>query len=118
MASHDEVGRLGEEWAKKYLKKAIFDILHRNWKYSYYEIDIIGCRENVLHIIEIKTRSSRTFGWPEDDVGYKKIEKLMIAAEAYLEQHPQWERVQYDILSISIFKHKPPEYYFITDVSL
>src|SRR4051812_36515772 len=100
MALHHQLGKHGEELACGYLKEVCFTILYRNWRHSYYEIDIIGARDNVLHFIEIKTRKSLRYGYPEDDVDEKKLEKLMIAAEEFLYQHPQWERVQYDVLSI------------------
>jgi putative endonuclease len=118
MASHNELGRYGEKLAVSYLTNAAFKILFQNWRHSYYEIDIISSRENVLHFIEIKTRRSLHFGFPEEAVDEKKLEKLMIAAEEFLYQHPQWERVQYDILSIYIGKNAAPEFLFIEDVAL
>src|SRR4051812_39242132 len=102
MALHNVLGKYGEELAVEYLAAAQFKILFRNWRHSYYEIDIISSRDEILHFIEIKTRSSFQFGYPENGVTDKKLEKLMIAAEEFLFQHPEWERVQYDILSISL----------------
>ena len=118
MASHNDLGKHGEELAALYLAEAQFTIMFKNWRHSYYEIDIICSRNDVLHFIEIKTRRSLTFGFPELAVDEKKLEKLMIAAEEFLHQHPSWERVQYDILSIYIAKDKRPEFLFIEDVAL
>ena len=118
MASHNDLGRYGEQLAISYLSAADFNILFKNWRHSYYEIDVICCRHNVLHFIEIKTRRSLAFGFPEQDVNDKKLEKLMIAAEEFLHQYPTWERVQYDILSIYIARNKQPEFLFIEDVAL
>lgn len=118
MAWHNELGKYGEKLAVSYLTKADFKILFQNWRHSYYEIDIISSRNNILHFIEIKTRRSLHFGFPEEDVDDKKLQKLMIAAEEFLYQHPQWERVQYDILSIYLAKNAPPEFLFIEDVAL
>ena len=118
MASHNELGRYGEQLAISYLTAAAFNILFQNWRHSYYEIDVICSRHDVLHFIEIKTRRSLAFGFPEQGVDEKKLEKLMIAAEEFLYQHPSWERVQYDILSIHIAKNNKPEFLFIEDVAL
>ena len=118
MALHNDLGKYGEQLARHYLMEADFDILFQNWRHSYYEIDFIGSRNNILHFIEIKTRRSLAFGFPEDDVDEKKLERLMIAAEEFLHQHPGWERVQYDILSIYIPLNRKPEYFFIEDVTL
>ena len=118
MASHNDLGKYGEKLASMYLAEAQFTIMFKNWRHSYYEIDIICSRNDVLHFIEIKTRRSLTFGFPEEGVDEKKLEKLMIAAEEFLHQHPSWERVQYDILSIYIPKNRQPEFLFIEDVAL
>src|SRR5687768_10245841 len=56
MASHNDLGRYGEQLAISYLSAAGFDVLFKNWRHSYYEIDVICSRHDVLHFIEIKTR--------------------------------------------------------------
>ena len=118
MALHNELGKYGEELGKNYLAEKEFEILHVNWRYSFYEIDIIARKNNVLHFIEVKTRRSHRFGLPEESVDTKKIKKLMNAAEEYMRQFPGWKRVQYDVLSISIGRDNTPEYFFIQDVYL
>ena len=42
----------------------------------------------------------------------------MGAAEEYLYLHPEWKRIQFDILSITMLKNEPVEYFFIEDVYL
>ena len=116
MASHNDLGRYGEEIGKLFLERKNFEILHLNWKYSYYEIDIIASKSNVLHFIEVKTRRTEEFGLPEESVDRKKIQKMMNAAEEYLFRFPGWKRVQYDVLSISFAKSNEPEFFFIEDV--
>jgi len=41
---------------------------------------------------------------------------LINAAEEYLYQNPQWQRIQFDILAITILNNKIPEYFLIEDV--
>jgi putative endonuclease len=118
MASHNVLGKYGEELGRIYLEQHEFEILHRNWRYSYYEIDIIGAKDRVLHFIEVKACRSFTYGYPDENVNKRKLRKIMEAAEEFLVQFPEWERVQYDILSICIYRDKAPEYFFIEDVSL
>lgn len=117
MAKHLETGKQGEEMAAAWLTGQGFTILHRNWKYSYFELDVIAEREGMLHFIEVKTRTTSTYGHPEEGVTAKKLERLMHAAEEFLQQHPGWKRIQYDILSIRLYTHKAPEYFFLEDVS-
>ncbi|MBK8089170.1 MAG: YraN family protein [Chitinophagaceae bacterium] len=117
MAKHLETGKEGEEMAAAWLLGQGFTILHRNWKHSYFELDVIAEREGVLHFIEVKTRTTDTYGHPEEGVTAKKLERLMNAGEEFLNVYPVWERIHYDILSIRLYSNKAPEYFFIEDVS-
>lgn len=118
MAEHNELGEMGEALAFNWLKKNDFEILHRNWRYSYHEIDIIATKNNLLHIIEVKTRTSNNAGYPEEFVTKKKFKNLQRAAEEYLYQHPEFKNIQFDILAITLPKYKEPEYFLIEDVFL
>jgi len=84
MAEHNELGKKGEELAVEYLRKDGYKILDRNWTYQKAEIDIIAQKENILAVIEVKTRSSLDFGSPQDFVKPKKIQLLIKAVNAYI----------------------------------
>ena len=84
MASHNELGKLGEELAIDYLKKDGYSILNTNWTFQKAEIDIIAQKENILAIVEVKTRSSLEFGLPQDFVTPKKIQLLVKAVDECL----------------------------------
>lgn len=104
--------------AEEYLLAKGYQILHRNWRHSHYEIDVIAIKNGVLHFVEVKARSSQTFGLPEEGVTKKKFQSLLNAADEFLFQHQQYKHVQYDILSISTFNNKTPEFFLIEDVYL
>ncbi len=118
MASHNELGRIGEALGKTFLEQQAYKILHLNWKYSYYEIDIVATKNEVLHFIEVKTRRSQKFGLPEESVDDKKFKKIIRAAEEFLERFPDWTKIQYDVLSISFGADNVAEFYLIEDVYL
>ena len=118
MAIHNETGKKGEELAATYLKQKGFEILHANWRYSNYEIDIVASKGNMLHFIEVKTRTNQKFGHPEESVSYTKLNNLLKAGAEYQYKYPQWKYVQYNVLSITIRGNQPPEFFFIEDVYL
>ena len=117
MALHNELGRTGEQLAVEYLTGAGYTILTQNWRHFRFEIDVVAIKEEVLHFIEVKTRQTTTFGLPEEDVDRKKLHCLIQAGEAFLTKYPQWKRVQFDVLSISIVNTKV-SYFMIEDVYL
>lgn len=118
MANHNRLGAEGEALAAGWLQQEGFALLHRNWRHEHCEIDIVATRGPVLHFIEVKTRRSVRFGEPEESVGRGKIRHLLKAGAAYQYEYPQWKRVQYDVLSITIVDNEAPEYFFIEDVYL
>jgi putative endonuclease len=102
LSTHLDIGRFGEQIAAEWLLKQGYDLLSRNWKYRRMEIDIIACKNGILHFVEVKTRRSDFFGLPEEQVNRRKIKHLQEAAAAYQEEHPQWRRMQFDILAINL----------------
>ncbi|MFH7003503.1 YraN family protein [Flavobacterium bizetiae] len=84
MAEHNDLGKKGEELAVEYLLKEGYKILDRNWTFQKAEIDIIAQKEFILAIVEVKTRSSLDFGAPQDFVKPKKIQLLIKAVNAYI----------------------------------
>lgn len=117
MAQHNEVGKEGEEIAALWLVQNGFQLLHRNWRYSYFEIDIIAKKNNTLHIVEVKMRQGDYFGNPEDSVTRKKFRKLQRAADQFLFLYPIYSWIQYDIVAITM-KKGVPQIFFIQDFYL
>ncbi len=118
MAHHQNTGNLGESMAENYLVSNGYIILHRNWRYAHWEVDIIAVKNGKLHFVEVKTRRTTTFGYPEEDVSRKKMKNLLGAAEEFLLQYPQWKLIQFDIISIIITKGCEPDFLLIEDVYL
>ncbi|MFV0605373.1 MAG: YraN family protein [Niabella sp.] len=118
MLSHNQVGKGGENLAASFLMQNGYEVLHQNWRYSYYEIDIIAKKSNKLHFVEVKTRSSAIHGHPEQAVTKKKFKFLQKAAHEYLQQYPGNKWIQYDIVSITLHKNKAPEFFLLEDVFL
>ena len=103
MAKHIETGKIGESISVEYLLGLQYQILHTNWRYKHWEIDIIATKNSILHFIEVKTKSTNKYGFPEDEVTPKKFKFLTQAAEEYLYLNPQWKRIQFDILAITLY---------------
>ncbi len=119
MAEHNELGKEGEEMAARWLAERGYTLLHRNWRHSYHEIDIVATKGKFLHFVEVKARKASLFGgFPEDSVTKKKFKNLQKAADEYLFLNPGHEWIQYDILSITMQRNGEAEYFLIEDVFL
>ena len=118
MAHHNDTGKTGEDLAANWFEGKDYTILHKNWRHKNLEVDIIATKNNMLHFIEVKAVTTLKFGNPEDKVSEKKIRNLINASEEYLFQNPKWQRIQFDVLSITMIKNTPTEYFLIEDVYL
>lgn len=118
MAAHIEAGREGEKLAAAYLEQRGYTILHRNWRYSHYEIDLIALKDNLLHFVEVKYRSSNWHGNPEEAVTKKKVASLLQAIDQYLFSNRQYDNFHLDIISITQHPNREAEYFLIEDVYL
>lgn len=103
MANHIDTGKWGEQEALSYLKEHCPDmkVLYTNWTYKKCEVDIIAKEKDQLVFVEVKTRSSDKFGFPEESVGPKKKQKLAEAAAALIEELNHEGEIRFDILSIT-----------------
>jgi len=101
MATHNELGKKGEQLAVNFLQKNGYKILHRNWRFKKAEVDIIAQKKDVLAIVEVKTRSSNYFGDPQDFVNPKKIKLLVEAINEYVVSKDLDVEVRFDIIAIT-----------------
>jgi putative endonuclease len=85
------VGRWGEKLAEEYLLKRGLTLVERNVRTAYGEIDLIMVSpEGSLIFVEVKTRTTKTFGQPEESITQQKRVHMVQSAEAYLMTHPEY----------------------------
>jgi len=101
MADHNELGKLGEELAVDFLQKNGYKILEANWTFQKAEVDIIAQKGLVLAVVEVKTRSTRDFGLPQDFVKQKKIQLLVKAINEYVIVNDLDVTVRFDIIAVA-----------------
>ena len=87
MTSHDrraETARLGESEARKRLESMGYRTVVTNYRTRLGEIDIIARHGSQLVFVEVKTRRTRAFGFPEESITAAKAGRLAAAAQTYL----------------------------------
>jgi putative endonuclease len=100
MALHNDFGKEGERIAKDYLIKAGYQVLAENFQFSHVEIDLIVRKGNELIFVEVKSRGSAKYGYPENFVNKEKRKYLKRAARAYLATVSHRGEVRFDIIAI------------------
>jgi len=100
MAKHNELGKKGEQLAVDFLLKNNYEIIERNYRFDKAEVDIIAKKNDILAIIEVKTRSTSDFGNPQDFVKPKQIQRLVKAVDEYVTTNDLDVEVRFDIIAI------------------
>ena len=100
MASHNELGKWGEEMAAEYLLRQGYTIMERDWKSGHRDLDIIALDGNTVVFVEVKTRRNRLFTEPEMAVDYQKIRNLQQAANHYIKYRHINQEVRFDVITV------------------
>ncbi|MGB9691009.1 MAG: YraN family protein [Candidatus Sumerlaeaceae bacterium] len=95
-----QLGDKGEEIAARFLANEGFRIIERNYRCPAGEIDIIAERNDRLHFVEVKTRSTLDKFAPEDAVDSEKRRHIRRAARHYLRSFRQPSPSTFDIVSV------------------
>ncbi len=82
-----ETGALGEKIAGAFLENNGYRIVDRNYRCKEGEVDIIACQGNTLVFVEVRTKSNRRFGSPEESITSAKSERMRGLAERYIQEH-------------------------------
>lgn len=114
MAAHNEIGKIGEDICRIWLKRNGFIIIESNYTRKCGEIDIVARgTSDSIHFIEVKTVSYETkvdleravsYGtWrPEDRVDYHKRTRLQQTIEMWVYENKYMGRYQIDILTLRL----------------
>ncbi len=100
MNHQKQTGQRGEDLAVELLENDGYTIQERNYRFKRAEIDIIAKKRGMLVFVEVKSRKSNVFGYPESFVDDKQADRITEAAEEYMYQINWLKNVRFDIISI------------------
>jgi len=118
MAAHNELGKWGEDIAAEFLQHNGYNIIERDWKSGRRDIDIIATDRDEVVFVEVKTRSNRLFGDPEEAVDYRKLQSLQLAINHYIKYRHILCDVRFDIITVVGTIGQEPEIDHIKGVPL
>ncbi|MDQ6758598.1 MAG: YraN family protein [Acidobacteriota bacterium] len=110
-------GRRGEDLAHRFLQRAGFVIVARNYRIpaGSGEIDLVGWEDDKLVIVEVKTRRTDEYGPPDRAIGQDKKQSLLRAARDYARRaDAPWDQVRFDVVNVLLTS--PPAITHFRDV--
>jgi putative endonuclease len=109
MTEDHALGRRGEDIAHRFLQRAGFVIVDRNFRMASGagEVDLIGWEGDTLVFIEVKSRRTEDYGSPDRAIGIEKQTSLIRAAREYA-RHAEvpWQKVRFDVVNV-VFSTPP-----------
>ena len=110
-------GKLGEAAAARFLTKAGYKILEKNFHSRVGEIDIIALADQTLVFVEVKTRWSKRFGEAVEAVTPWKLKSITRTVNYYKLLHPELpDNLRIDVVAVE-FGEKSPRIEIIKNVT-
>ncbi len=100
MDERREFGNSAEAFVEEELKKKGYRILARQFRTKLGEIDLIAQDGDEIVFVEVKARRTTEFGYPEEAVTKKKIQKIYRTAMIYLSQFHVQPSFRIDVASV------------------
>jgi len=102
-----QLGKVGEEIAQKYLLKNGYALIAKNLRLRRGEIDIICAEKDELVIVEVKSVRTPGFGQGEERISRKKRLKIIRTTYNFLGQNPAYKfmDVRFDVIVVNFFKY-------------
>ncbi len=99
MSHNQRIGKWGEQIAADYLSERGYEIVTRNARTPYGEIDIVAKHGDVFDFVEVKTRTSNKMGLPEEAITARKRQHMISAAEHFAAEN-EIDHWQIDVIAI------------------
>lgn len=111
-----ELGKWGEKLAADFLIKQGYAIIGRNVRTPYGEVDLVAQQPDesnpdgtTIVFVEVKTRRTQSYGFPEESITASKQEHLISAALHYLQEHPEFDQDwRIDVIAIERYENLDP----------
>ena len=99
-----DLGRCGERFAAEHLERRGFDLIERNYRTRWGELDLIGFDGETLAFVEVKTRRAGS-GFPFDALHGGKQRRVRRMAASWLTERtdrPHAPELRFDAIGVTI----------------
>jgi putative endonuclease len=104
-------GRKAEDIAATFLSAQGLELLLRNFRYRYCELDVVAKEREVLVIAEVRTRADDSYGGAAASITHIKRGRVVRATMELLQQHKEWTHlpVRFDVVVVSDIEADAPK---------
>lgn len=102
MSKKIKLGKHGEAIARQYYKSKGFEIIIQNFYCVYGELDLVVQKNNKIKIVEVKTRRNNNFGWAEESIDDKKLDRMIKSYYSLQDMHKLTDNYEIELFIIEI----------------
>jgi len=95
-----QIGSHGEQLAAEALRRLGYDVLEKNWKTKWAEIDLVARKQDIMYFVEVKYRATALQGDGLDYITGRKLLQMQRAAELWVNMHA-WAG-EYQLLAAAV----------------
>jgi putative endonuclease len=97
------IGQSAEDIAARFLTEQGATILVRNFRRRLGELDVVALLDDLLLIVEVRTRGSNQYGGAAASVDFRKQQRIICASQQLLQEHRQLSslRARFDVVVVS-----------------
>ncbi len=94
-------GEKSEQQACDYLLKQGLQLIEKNFRSQYGEIDLIMKDVETLVIVEVRYRKSNKYGGALESISRKKQSRIISTTQYYLSTHKVKSSIRFDVIAMS-----------------
>ncbi|MCK4840686.1 MAG: YraN family protein [Methylococcales bacterium] len=94
-------GEKSEQHACHYLLKQGLQLIEKNFRSRYGELDLIMQDQQTLVIVEVRFRKSNAFGGAVESITHKKQSRIIMTTQFYLSRHKIKSPIRFDVITLS-----------------
>jgi putative endonuclease len=96
------LGRDGERLAAEHLERLGYEIVTRNHRTRFGELDLVAADADTLVFVEVKTRRGRGRPWDAlDDRKQRQVRRMAIAYMTEVDDRPKRRRIRFDAIGVT-----------------
>lgn len=106
-----QIGQNAEDVAAKFLEAQGIELLLRNYRRRLGELDLVARQNDVLLVVEVRTRASDRYGGAAESIDFYKQRRIIRATQQLLQQRKDFARlrVRFDVIVVSNLNPEQPQ---------
>jgi putative endonuclease len=98
-----DIGKTAEDTARKHLEQSGYSLIKANFHSRFGEIDLVMRNATILVFVEVRYRTSTSYGTPAETIGVGKLRRIIRTAEYFLLMNPRFTdlEMRFDVVSLS-----------------